>query len=62
MGAIDGSAGAAPARVTRGGAAPSSTLVIQGEEGADRAAGPVYSDLRASSVGATGDDGSGDYD
>ncbi|MDN5819393.1 MAG: hypothetical protein L0H38_01445 [bacterium] len=26
-----------PARVARGGAAPSSTLVIQGEAGADRA-------------------------
>jgi DNA topoisomerase-1 len=43
-------------RVTRGGAAPSSTI---GDEGADRAAGPVSSDLRENSEGIF-DDGSGE--
>ncbi|MDN5819579.1 MAG: DHHA1 domain-containing protein [bacterium] len=56
---IDASASAAPARVARGGAAPSSTLVIQGEEGADRATGPATSDLSADSARIS-HDGSGD--
>ncbi len=44
-----------PARVTRGGAAPTSSLR---EVGADRVAGPEGSDLRGNSEGI-GDDGSG---
>lgn len=44
-------------RVTRGGAAPAETA-LAGEDGADRVAGPVSSDLRGNS-GGIGDDGSG---
>jgi cysteinyl-tRNA synthetase len=43
-------------RVTRGGAAPAETA-LAGEDGADRVAGPVSSDLRGNS-GGIGDDGS----
>lgn len=46
---------ATPARVTRGGAAPSLSLR---DEGADRVAGPESSDLRADSKGIS-DDGNG---
>jgi cysteinyl-tRNA synthetase len=47
---------AAPARVARGGAAPTST---SGEVGADRATGPADSDLRETADGSF-DDGSGE--